>query len=203
MNNAGVFYAKPANTIDGIEVTFQTNYLSSFLLSLLLLPALRKHSSSRIINVSSRAHLVPTEIPNPEFHQAFEDTSTKRFEAYQYSKFCMTLAAHHLVGVLNNSTVRVHCVDPGNTETSIFRSFPPLADPLFFALQKPIRFFVVKTPHEGIQSILHGLLAVDPPFYIENLSAGETNQRILYPTLSNTVWQMSRNMCRNYLTSST
>lgn len=201
VNNAGIFYAKPSNTLDGIEVTFQTNYLSPFLLSLLILPALRQHSSSRIINLSSRAHLIPTEIPNPEFHQTFEDTPLKRFEAYQYSKFCLTLSANHLNEILDQTTVRVHCVDPGNTETDIFRTFPQLSNPLSFALQKPIRFFVIKTPYEGIQSVLHGLLANDPPFYIENLSEGTVNRRILYPTLSNTIWQMSRNMCKNYLTS--
>lgn len=202
VNNAGIFYAKPSNTVDAIEVTFQTNYLSPFLLSLLVLPALRKHSSSRIINLSSRAHLIPTEIPNPEFHQTFEDTSLKRFEAYQYSKFCLTLSAHHLSEISDQRTVKVLCVDPGNTETNIYRSFPQLANPVAFALQKPIRFFCVKTPTEGIQSILHGLLANDPPFYIENLSEGTINHRVLYPTLSNTIWQMSRNMCKNYLTSS-
>lgn len=202
VNNAGIFYAKPSNTVDGIEVTFQTNYLSPYLLSLLLLPSLRKHNSSRIINVSSRAHLIPTEIPNPEFHQTFEDTPLKRFESYQYSKFCLTLSAHHLSDILDQTTVRVHCVDPGNTETNIFRSFPQLADPIAFALQKPIRLLVVKTPYEGIQPILHGLLAKEPPFYIENLSEGTINCRVLYPTLSNTIWQMSRNMCKSYLTSS-
>lgn len=201
VNNAGIFYAKPSNTLDGIEVTFQTNYLSPFLLSLLILPALRKHSCSRIINLSSRAHLIPTEIPNPEFHQTYEDTPLKRFEAYQYSKFCLTLSAHHLNEILDKTNVQVHCVDPGNTETNIFRSFPQLADPIAFALQKPIRFFVVKTPYEGIQSVLHGLLASDAPFYIENLSEGTINRRVLYPTLSNTIWQMSRNMCKSYLTS--
>lgn len=202
VNNAAIFYAKPANTLDNIEVTFQTNYLSPFLLSLLILPALRKHnSSSRIINLSSRAHLIPTEIPNPEFHQTFEDTPLKRFESYQYSKFCLTLSAHHLNGILDQTNVRVHCVDPGNTETNIFRSFPQLADPLSFALQKPIRFFVIKTPYEGIQSVVHALLADDPPFYIEKLSEGSINSRVLYPTLSNTIWQMSRNMCKSHLTS--
>lgn len=201
VNNAGIFYAKPSNTVDGIDVTFQTNYLSPFLLSLLILPALRKHNCSRIINLSSRAHLVPTEIPNPEYHQAFEDTPLKRFEAYQYSKFCLTLSANHLNEILNQANVKVHCVDPGNTETNIFRSFPQLSDPIAFALQKPIRFFVIKTPYEGIQSILHGLLAPNPPFYIENLVEGTVNCRVLYPTLSNTIWQMSRNMCKHFLTS--
>lgn len=201
VNNAGIFYAQPANTVDGIEVTFQTNYLSPFLLSLLLLPALRQHSSSKIINLSSQAHLIPTEIPNLEFHQTFEDTPLKRFESYQYSKFCLTLSAHHLSEILDQTNVNVHCVDPGNTETNVFRSFPQLADPVSFALQKPIRFFVVKTPYEGIQSILHGLLANDPPFYIENLSEGTINRRVLYPTAKTLIWQMSRTMCKNYLTS--
>lgn len=201
VNNAGIFYAEPSNSVDGIEVTFQTNYLSPFLLSLLLLPAIRKHSNGRIINLASRAHLISTAVPDVEFHRIYKDTPSNRFEAYRYSKFCLILSSSHLNELLYRQNVKVYCVDPGDTETNIFRTFPQLANPTSFALQKPIRFFVVKTPYEGIQSILHGLLAKDPPFYIKNLSEGHYSSRILHPDLKQTIWLLSRNMCKNYLTS--
>lgn len=206
VNNAGIFYAEPADTDDGIEVTFQTNYLSPFLLTLLLLPALRFNSTgSRVINLSSRAHLNPTVFPKPEFHNRFEDTCDNRMQAYQYSKFYLVLFAQRLSTLLEHSKVTVHCVDPGNAETCIFRTFPPLANRLFFALQWPIRFFVIQTPNEASQSVLHALLVTkSPPFYIENLSASTAIHRRAYdPILSNALWLNSRKLCKNRLTSAT
>src|SRR2546427_9106462 len=56
MNNAGVYTAHREVTPDGLERTFEVNYLSGFLLTHLLLDLLKKSAPSRIVNVSSRAH---------------------------------------------------------------------------------------------------------------------------------------------------
>ncbi|EFX62646.1 hypothetical protein DAPPUDRAFT_67833, partial [Daphnia pulex] len=40
INNAGVFFHPPKETVDKFDVTFQTNYLGHFLLTELLLPVL-------------------------------------------------------------------------------------------------------------------------------------------------------------------
>ena len=53
----------------------------------------------------------------------------------------------------------MNSVDPGNVETRIYRNFPFLSNPILYALQKPIRLLVMKTPWEGAQGILHALLA--------------------------------------------
>jgi NAD(P)-dependent dehydrogenase (short-subunit alcohol dehydrogenase family) len=45
-------------TEDGFEMTFQVNYLSHFLLTELLLPALRQSKPSRVVNVASTAHVL-------------------------------------------------------------------------------------------------------------------------------------------------
>lgn len=49
-------------------------------------------------------------------------------------------------------------VNPGNTETPIYRYFPQLNNPWLYALQWPIRVLVVKTPLQGAQTVLHALL---------------------------------------------
>lgn len=59
-NNAAVMIAPYSLTTDGFESHFQTNHLSHFLLTLLLIPKLVFSSSSpaRVINVSSSGHAV-------------------------------------------------------------------------------------------------------------------------------------------------
>lgn len=215
INNAGIFYAQPANTIDDIEITFQTNYLGPFLLTVLLLPALRRHITqtyvnyseqpNRIIFLSSEAHLQITSTPCPQFHAKFEDTPQNRFAAYQYSKLYLVLFAHRLNRLLEKSSnvVTVHCVDPGNTETPIFRTFPQLSDPLLFAIQKPLRLFIIKTPYEAAQSILHIVLTPNPkpPFYIKNLiECNNINYHAINDRIqSDVLWTISRNLCAKHL----
>jgi len=53
VNNAGVMLDNREETPDGLEKTFATNTLSTFLFTVLLLPTLRKGKSSRVIIVSS------------------------------------------------------------------------------------------------------------------------------------------------------
>ncbi|XP_055692567.1 retinol dehydrogenase 13-like [Lutzomyia longipalpis] len=138
VNNAGIFYASPGNTVDGFDETFQVNYLSVFLLTLLLLPALRRHRDpARIVNVGSEAHLRTWLFPQPEYHREFEDCPEDRFRAYFYSKYCLTIFSWRLAALTEHSNISVHCVDPGNTETSIYRTFPPLSNKFSKWLQKP------------------------------------------------------------------
>ena len=53
VNNAGAMPAERTHTDEGFELTFATNVLGPFLLTDLLLPALRRGAPSRVINVSS------------------------------------------------------------------------------------------------------------------------------------------------------
>lgn len=56
INNAGRIVDPESYSREGIELTFQTNYLSHFLLTYLLLDLLKKSPEARIINVSSELH---------------------------------------------------------------------------------------------------------------------------------------------------
>lgn len=57
INNAGVFIEKLILTEDNLETDIQTNHISHFALTGLLLKFLKKSDDPRIINVSSDAHL--------------------------------------------------------------------------------------------------------------------------------------------------
>lgn len=53
VNNAGVMPAERTRSADGLELAFATNVVGPFLLTELLLPALRRAAPARVVNVSS------------------------------------------------------------------------------------------------------------------------------------------------------
>lgn len=56
VNNAGALFALRRESVDGIEMTLALNHLGPFLLTNLLLDALKAAGSARIVNVASEAH---------------------------------------------------------------------------------------------------------------------------------------------------
>ena len=56
VNNAGALFALRRESADGIEMTLALNHLAPFLLTDLLLPALKAAAPARIVNVASAAH---------------------------------------------------------------------------------------------------------------------------------------------------
>ena len=56
VNNAGSMYVKRALSKDGYEMTFAVNHLAPFLLTHLLLDAVKAGGHSRIVTTSSNAH---------------------------------------------------------------------------------------------------------------------------------------------------
>ena len=66
--NAGVMACPFGHTADGFETQFGTNHLGHFLLTGLLLPALRRGTRPRIVSVSSRGHhIAPVDFDDPHF----------------------------------------------------------------------------------------------------------------------------------------
>lgn len=202
VNNAGIFYQPPTLTKDGFEITFQTNYLAPFLLTTNLLPLLK--DEARIVNVASQAQSCVTEFPQADYHLAYPDTSVARFESYFYSKFCLVLWSVKLSNLLKEfekeKQISVHCVDPGNVETNIFRNFPPLSTPLWYYLQKPIRVWCIKTPKEGAQSILYALLEKQPvPFYIKHQKPAKYNPLCDNQNFQDQLWHISQKNCSKWI----
>jgi len=56
INNVGAMFALRNESVDGIEMTFAVNHLAPFLLTNLLLDALKRAAPARIVNVASEAH---------------------------------------------------------------------------------------------------------------------------------------------------
>jgi NAD(P)-dependent dehydrogenase (short-subunit alcohol dehydrogenase family) len=118
INNAGIYSRDRRMTEDGLEATFAVNYLAPFLLTNLLLDALKKGAPSRIINVASVAHVNATlDWDNLQGEKRFES-----FDAYARSKLCIILFTYALARRLKVTKVTANCLHPGVIRTKLLRA---------------------------------------------------------------------------------
>lgn len=115
INNAGARFNQFRKSEDGIELTFATNYLGHFLLTMLLLDLIRKSPSGRIINVSSSAH--GSSSTDFTMVNNFEQYDRKR--AYSDSKLANILFTYELAHRLKDSGIVVNAINPGGILTNL------------------------------------------------------------------------------------
>ena len=115
INNVGTISWSKQLTHDGIELTFALNHLSYFLLTNLLLDVLISSGSSRIVNVSSVAHMRAAididDIRNP--------TNYKAFKAYGESKLANLLFTYEMARRLKDTELTVNSLHPGVIATNL------------------------------------------------------------------------------------
>jgi NAD(P)-dependent dehydrogenase (short-subunit alcohol dehydrogenase family) len=118
VNNAGVNSARRAASIDGHEMTLAVNYLAPFLLTTLLVPAIGRGGTSRIVNVTSIfAHLTRVDRDDLMFERRRYDSTT----AYNQSKLAITMFTMELGERLAGSGIIVNGVSPGLVATDLMR----------------------------------------------------------------------------------
>lgn len=118
INNAGARFDRYFKSDDGIELTFATNHLGHFLLTLSLIEMLKKSTQGRIINISSSAHAIGTE----EFDDIVAPANYDRRLAYGRSKLANLLFTYELSSKLKNINITVNAVDPGGVATNFSRN---------------------------------------------------------------------------------
>jgi NAD(P)-dependent dehydrogenase (short-subunit alcohol dehydrogenase family) len=118
VNNAGVMACPLARTPEGWEMQFATCHLGHFLLTALLVPALRAGAPARIVNVSSAGHRFgPVRLGDPHFEREPYD----KWMAYGQAKTANVLHAVELDRRLAASGVRAFAIHPGAIITELGR----------------------------------------------------------------------------------
>jgi NAD(P)-dependent dehydrogenase (short-subunit alcohol dehydrogenase family) len=109
INDAGGYFSKRQESVDGIEMTFALNHLSYFLLTNLLVDVLKASAPARIVNVASHAHM-GSQID-------FADIESRRrylsWTAYGQSKLANVLFTYELARRLEGSEVTANALHPG------------------------------------------------------------------------------------------
>ncbi len=111
VNNAGIGSGKPELTTrqessDGIELRFAVNYLAGFVLTLRLLPLLRRSAPARVVNVASIGQ-APLDFDDPMLERSYDG---KR--AYSQSKLAQISFGVELAERLDGSGVTVNSLHP-------------------------------------------------------------------------------------------
>ena len=115
INNAGLYMKRRLVTGDGFEMTWQVNHLAPVLLTMELLPLLRKNVPARIVNVSSVAHTRGhIDLEDPSGERSFE-----AYGAYAQSKLANVLFTYELAEQLVDASVTVNCLHPGVIGTKL------------------------------------------------------------------------------------
>ena len=147
VNNAGAYNARRSETSDGFETTFGVNHLGYFLLTNLLLDTLKASAPSRIVNVSSRAHLRST--------MDFDDLNSERgysgMTVYGRSKLANVLFTYELARRLEGSGVTANALHPGVVRTGFGMNSGGLIKfgfDIFHVIGKPFTL----SPEEGART---------------------------------------------------
>ncbi|KAJ9076005.1 Retinol dehydrogenase 12 [Entomophthora muscae] len=119
INNAGIMILPTyQETEDGNEMQYQVNYLSTFLLTRLLISKLKAAKQSKIINLSSLAHYNAGEC---DFSTVNNKESYCPNTSYCLSKAALIMMTYSLNKKLADSDIKAYAVHPGIVHTELLR----------------------------------------------------------------------------------
>ena len=115
VNNAGIALPRREVSVDGHELTWQTNFLSHVLLTRLLLPTLSRGSKPRVVNVSSEGHRAG----RIDWNDLELASGYRGFRAYARTKLAQVLFTRELAR--RQPQLCVNAVHPGAIATNIWK----------------------------------------------------------------------------------
>jgi NAD(P)-dependent dehydrogenase (short-subunit alcohol dehydrogenase family) len=190
VNNAGAVVDELRVTADGVEQTFAMNHLAYFLLTDLLLGALRAAAPSRIVSVSSAAHR------NADLDLDDLLYKKRRFVAlpvYGTSKLANVIWSHEIAKRLEGTGVTANCLHPGVIASNFGDSGPGW---MRWGV-KLIRPFLIG-PEKGAETSIY--LATSPEVekvtgkYFDKKKPAAYDKRADDPAIRRRLWEISEQL---------
>lgn len=193
VNNAGVLPSARRITIDGYEYTFALNHLSPFLLTMLLLDRLKASAASRIVTVSSVAHL------RGKLH--LDDLHGERkfgtMAAYRQSKLANVFFCYELARQLKGTGVTSNCLHPGVVASRLLKPGDGLVSRMAW-LAGLVTRPLLRSPERGAQTVIY--LASSPEVervtgrYFEDCKQKPSSRFSYDLETANHLWEISLRM---------
>lgn len=206
INNAGIGVRVSECTKQKFDQFFGINYLGHFLLTYLLLDLLKKSAPSRIVNISSYAHVFVKKCPS--FDQGPQDGKIRypNLSGYATSKLCNILHSKILAKKLKSTRVISNSLHPGIVKTGILKNYPFKGKGLIRIFLYRILFkYMGRSTKDGVKTVIY--VATDKSLdnlsgqYFENISLAnkELSKLAKDEILADKLWDISLQMCKEYL----
>lgn len=183
INNAGTDVLDNSLTDDNLPIEAQVNHFGPFLLTMLLLPVLKRSAPSRIINVTSSMHI----FGNTENLHIQATSSLQRRRVYCDTKLANILFTRKLNDHLRGTRVTVNCVNPGFVYTDLYRNQPRII--------KFLWRLIFKSPEKGAQSLVYLSAAEElvevSGKYFSNCTITKPYKRALDDEAAEKLWKLS------------
>jgi len=151
-NNAGALFGRREETPDGLERTLALNHLAYFVLTEELLPLLTASAPSRIVNVSSDAHVgMRLDVDDLNYTRG----RYRPFVAYGRSKLMNILFTRELARRLEGTGVTANAMHPGFVRSGFGQNNPGFLGK-FIKLGQAF----ARTPERGARTLVY--LATSP-----------------------------------------
>lgn len=201
VNNAGAqFTGKRETTADGHEKTMTINVFAPHLLTILLLPLLKKSPSARVVTVASAAHKMAGK---PTLNDIELRNNYSMGKAYGLSKLYVIWIMRHFVSEMKKAgigTITFNTVHPASATSNLGReSTKSLTTKIIYFLWKPL----MKTAAEGAASSIYA--AASPELegitgkYYGLKGEEKTSEKYYSPENEQIVWDYSMNVIKPYL----
>ena len=146
INNAGALFNSRRTTPDGLELTFATNHMSYFVVTLGLEERLRTTAGARVVSTASGAHRGA--------HLDFDDLQSARnyrgFAVYGRTKLCNILFTRELARRWRDRGVTANCFHPGFVATR----FGDRSGGAFSAMVRAAKTFAL-SPEKGAETLVY------------------------------------------------
>jgi NAD(P)-dependent dehydrogenase (short-subunit alcohol dehydrogenase family) len=145
VNNAGAYFSTQNKNACGLEITMATNHVPYVYLTHLLLPALMRAPSARVINVASQAQMYGKFNSNDLFNlQKYSP-----IKAYGNSKLYNIMFTFWLANELKNTNITVNAMHPGGVNTGFAKNATGLTGFIFRNLK-----FMLRSAQKGAETII-------------------------------------------------
>jgi NAD(P)-dependent dehydrogenase (short-subunit alcohol dehydrogenase family) len=146
INNAGALFGARQVTPDGLEMTFATNHMAYFVITLGLAERLQRTPGARVVNTSSDAH----KRRRLDFNDLQSAKRYRGFPVYGRSKLCNILFTRELARRWRGTGVTANCLHPGFVATR----FGDGSGGFFERVVGVAKHFAI-TPAKGAETIVH------------------------------------------------
>jgi NAD(P)-dependent dehydrogenase (short-subunit alcohol dehydrogenase family) len=180
VNNASVFTGTRQISADGYELMFATNHLGPFLLTNLLLPALRRASTARVLTIAAPSTVAL------DFDDLQGESSFKPLHAFGASKMANLLFTFELARRCGANGIAANAIHPGLVRTDLMLDAPA-----------PLRWvtrLASRSPGTAAAAIAPLVLGAGPATSGQLLRAGKpvtTNRWSRDPANQSRLWEIS------------